>query len=298
MFNSTVLDVAIGLIFTFLAISLAVSAIVEALASAMKWRSNTLLSGIKELLNDPNFDGLALAIYNHALVNPQDTGKATEQKDLKYIPAYMEPKQFADAFIDIAKITQDSPERIKSAIDASISDGQLNGLLKGMVDRCSGDLGKMRDEIADWFDNGMDRVGGVYKRKTQLWSFAVALALAVALNVSSINVGEALWLQPMLARTIASSPELNPTDALEKLKGLDFPIGWSQSELANLSTWKGFDATLSSWRGFEMLAGWLLTAAATLFGAPFWFDMLEQFVRLKGSGPSPAEKRSGDGAAA
>lgn len=37
MLGSTVLDVAIGLIFTFLAISLAVSAIVEAIASAMKW---------------------------------------------------------------------------------------------------------------------------------------------------------------------------------------------------------------------------------------------------------------------
>jgi hypothetical protein len=106
MFNSTVLDVAIGLVFTFLAISLAVSAIVEAVASAMKWRSSTLLSGIKDLLNDPNFSGLALGIYNHALVNPQDDGKAKQEKDLRYAPAYMEPRQFADALIDIAKITQ------------------------------------------------------------------------------------------------------------------------------------------------------------------------------------------------
>jgi hypothetical protein len=50
--------------------------------------------------------------------------------------------------------------------------------------------------------------------------------------------------------------------------------------------------------GLEILAGWFLTAVATLFGAPFWFDMLQQFVRLKGSGPSPAEKQSGAGAAA
>ena len=63
MFNSTVLDVAIGLIFTFLAISLAVSAIVEAMASAMKWRSSTLLLGIKDLLNDQKFSGLALATF-------------------------------------------------------------------------------------------------------------------------------------------------------------------------------------------------------------------------------------------
>jgi hypothetical protein len=36
--------------------------------------------------------------------------------------------------------------------------------------------------------------------------------------------------------------------------------------------------------------GWLVTAFATLFGAPFWFDTLQGFVRLKGAGPSPQEK--------
>lgn len=50
MFNSTILDVAVGLIFTFLAMSLAVSTVVEANASIRKWRSGTLLQWIKDLL--------------------------------------------------------------------------------------------------------------------------------------------------------------------------------------------------------------------------------------------------------
>jgi hypothetical protein len=286
MLGSTVLDVAIGLIFTFLAISLAVSAIVEAIASAMKWRASTLLQGIKDLLNDPNFDGLARSIYNHALVNPQDSGTAKTEKALKNPPAYMDPRLFADALVDVAKITQDSPDKIKLAIDTNIKDEQLNCLLKGFVDQTAGDLGKMRDNIAAWFDNSMDRVGGVYKRKTQLWSFAIALIIAAALNVSAVGVGEALWLQPMLARTIGPTTGLNPTAALALLETLGFPIGWSDAAFRNLQTWNGL----------EMLAGWLITATATLFGAPFWFDMLEQFVRVKGSGPSPAEKRTGAGA--
>ena len=73
---------------------------------------------------------------------------------------------------------------------------------------------------------------------------------------------------------------------LPLIGNLGFPIGWSDTAVKDLG----------SWSGFEMLAGWLITAAATLFGAPFWFDMLEQFVRLKGSGPSPAEKSLGSGA--
>jgi hypothetical protein len=112
------------------------------------------------------------------------------------------------------------------------------------------------------------------------------LIIAAALNVSAVGVGEALWLQPMLARTIGPTTGLNPTAALALLETLGFPIGWSDAAFRNLQTWNGL----------EMLAGWLITATATLFGAPFWFDMLEQFVRVKGSGPSPAEKRTGAGA--
>jgi hypothetical protein len=286
MLSSTVLEIAIGLVFTFLAVSLAVSVIVEAIASALKWRSTTLFQGIKDLLNDPNFTGLARAIYNHALVNPQDAGTAENEKALKYLPASMDPKLFADALVDVAKIAQDSPEKIKIAIDANIKDQQLNCLLKGIVDQTAGDLGKVRNELAAWFDNSMDHIGGVYKRKTQLWSFGIALIIAISLNVSAIGVGDALWLQPMLARTLGPMQNLNPAGTLTLLEGLGLPIGWSDTALKNLG----------SWNGLQMLAGWLITAVATLFGAPFWFDTLEQFVRLKGSGPSPAEKRSGAGA--
>jgi hypothetical protein len=285
MFNSTVLDVATGLIFTFLAISLAVSAIVEAMASAMQWRSSMLLQGIKDLLNDQSFTGLARSIYNHALVNPQSDGAAESEKALQHIPGYVDPKLFADAFVDVTNIAQDSPDKVKTAINA-IENPQLNRLLKGIFDQTAGNVGKMRDELAAWFDNSMDRVGGVYKRKTQIWSFSIALIIAVALNVSSISVGKALWLRPMLAKTLGPKPNMTPADALNLLESLGFPIGWSDAVVKNLG----------SWIGLEMLAGWLITAAATLFGAPFWFDMLEQFVRLKGSGPSPAEKDSGTGA--
>src|SRR5206468_442371 len=55
-----------------------------------------------------------VAIYNHALVNPQDNGNAKTQKDLRHLPTYIQPKQFADALMDIANITQDSPDKIKA----------------------------------------------------------------------------------------------------------------------------------------------------------------------------------------
>jgi hypothetical protein len=38
------------------------------------------------------------------------------------------------------------------------------------------------------------------------------------------------------------------------------------------------------------LIGWLITAGATVLGAPFWFDTLKKLVNIRGTGVNPAEK--------
>ena len=74
MFGSTILDVAIGLIFSFLAISLFTSATVEAINSLLQLRAVNLKSGIMALVNDPGFAGLAKELYAHALISPLGPG--------------------------------------------------------------------------------------------------------------------------------------------------------------------------------------------------------------------------------
>jgi hypothetical protein len=60
-------------------------------------------------------------------------------------------------------------------------------------------------------------------------------------------------------------------------------------------------APLLGWNGFGnderrhglgivlMILGWVVVAGAALFGAPFWFDVLQRFVQLRGTGPTPDE---------
>jgi hypothetical protein len=287
MLNSTILDVAIGLVFTFLAMSLAVSAIVEAVASAAKWRCTMLLQGVKGLLNDTSFKGLALEVYNHALVNPLAPGTASTEKDLKQLPSYIEPGQFAAALMDVLTIGRNLTGDMKQAIATKVTDLQLRNYLTGLVDRTGGDPAKIQSGLAEWFENAMNRLSGTYKRKTQVWTFVIALIMAGLMNVNSIHVGRELWLRPMLARTLSSNPNLKPIDAFTQLETLGVPVGWTSQRLGELR----------SLTGLEVFFGWLITAAATLFGAPFWFDALEKLGRVKGTGPSPAEKRSGTGAA-
>jgi len=167
-------------------------------------------------------------------------------------------------------------------------------------------------ELAAWFDNAMDRLSGAYKRKTQLVSFLVALILSATLNIDSIRVAHELWNHPALAEDLKLPPEVAPPapndgsaapandskaqanpDAqagARMIQILDqhLPIGWQTD------TSPAHDA----WYWFAMLFGWLITAVAALFGAPFWFDTLQSIVRLKGAGPSPAEKVEGRAASA
>jgi hypothetical protein len=265
--------------FIFLVFAFFVSTIVEAIASLMRWRACTLIEGMKELLNDRQFNGLALRLYNHPRINPLGSGFATSESDLKYAPDYIDSKQFGDALISVTNIARETPGELEAAIDTNITNPRLNDLLKDISSRTGGDLDKIRDELADWFDASMDSISGTYKRKTEVWSFVVGLTLAVGLNFSLFAFETSLWRQPMIERMMPTTT-ITAGDALQFVSNMQLPLGWTLERLQRLLRVDGIG----------IAAGWLMTALTTVFGAPLWFDGLQQIARLKGSGPSPAKR--------
>jgi hypothetical protein len=183
VFGSTILDVAAGIIFGFLAISLFTSAAVEAINSLFNVRASSLKTGIMELVYDPKFTGLAKQLYEHALVSPLGQGGADPGKRA---PAYIDKAQFAAALLDITGISAANatsaaqapgPQAIaarKAQVDA-IADPEFKQLIQGMVDRSGGDIERVKCDLAEWFDNGMDRLSGAFKRWTQVLTFVIAL---------------------------------------------------------------------------------------------------------------------------
>jgi hypothetical protein len=323
MFNSSVLDVAIGVIFGFLAISLMTSAIVEAFSSFLQLRAKTLLAGIKDIVNDPNFTGLAKTLYEHAAINPRGTSPSTAagpaSDPLANKPSYIDKTQFATALMDITGLSaasgagnalQPGPAAVaafKAALDqnaAAIANPQIKSMLEGIIQRAKGDATQIQHDLATWFDGAMDRVGGEFKRYTQYLSIGVALTLAIILNVDSVNIVKTLWQQPALVASLkldATNSTPTPpaaTDAAETLMQSNLPIGWPGGTLFTILKnnqptyfWTAEPVT-------PVIIGWLITGLATLFGAPFWFDLLQGAIRLKGTGPSPSEKASGKAASA
>ncbi len=258
MFGSTVLEVVVGLTFCYASVALIVSALQEALASALRLRANCLQSGIKSMLNDPGFTSLARALYSHALVNPHgDSAK----------PAHIAPDHFAIALVDTIQSIPGNVAQLGRDIDA-LHDPQIRRALQGIYQRAGGDLDAFQAALAGWFDSAMERVSAAYKRRAMMISLALSLLMAMLFNIDSIHLFQSLWQHPALAAQIGAAPAALDQRVLDAMWQL--PIGW-----------QAFPPRMDGQFAVNV-AGWLLTASTALFGAPFWFNLMKHTVALRG----------------
>lgn len=270
MFGSTVLEVAIGLAFCYGTLALVVTTLQEALAAAFQLRAGMLQDAVKRMLNDPRFDGMARVLYAHPLVNPRagahDPGA---RLPARLRPSYIEPANFAIALVDAIR----GQGSLEAGI-AAVPDPQLRRTLQTLYLQAGGDLQRFQAALAGWFDSAMERLSGVYKRRQLLISFLVSLLLTILFNIDSIHLFQTLWQHPAMAAHITAAPDGLDADVMAQLWVL--PIGWQAFPPV-------FDAQFAL-----QASGWLVTASTTLFGAPFWFDILQRAINLRSTGAKPA----------
>jgi hypothetical protein len=138
-----------------------------------------------------------------------------------------------------------------------------------MYARAGGDIAKVEDGLERWFDDSMDRVSGAYKRMSQLCTFGVGLIVVIALHIDTFRLVAGLWAHPAWIADMSSPNARDVGRALATLQTL--PVGWSGAPPLGPAT----------------AVGWVVTAVSTLFGAPFWFDLLQRVTNLRGTGPKP-----------
>jgi hypothetical protein len=281
MLDSAVLEVAAGLVFCYASMAIIASSLYEAIASLLKLRARSLLDGVKALLNDPKLNGLASAVYNHALVNPRSAGTTAAGTAPVMKPSYIAPPSFALAVVDAIQKTPGTFAELKGHIDA-VKDDQLRVMLQGMYIRAEGKIENLQAQLAGWFDSAMDRVAGGYKRQTQLITFILAFVVAALFNVDTFHMFKVLWQHPVEMAKLSSAAAAATAAAVESpaevLRGLSaLPVGWSGPPESVSAVLKG-------------IPGWLATASSVLFGAPFWFDLLQRLVNLRGTGHKPETK--------
>lgn len=186
-------------------------------------------------------------------------------------------------------------EEIGAAIDA-LPDSNIKAVLAAIRRDAEDDISRYRQELGLWFDEMMERGAGVYKRWTQALSFAIALTLVAAVNADTIQVAKALWADESLRTSIAESAsefatEYDETGDLTELADVraelnPLPIGWDFTSAEWSEDWYRSPGGI-----LLKIGGLLLSVAAVSLGAPFWFDLLSKFVRLRSTGRRPSDQK-------
>ena len=81
---------------------------------------------------------------------------------------------------------------VKSTID-KLPDSKLKDALQVSALQANQDIDALRQGIATWFDDSMDRLSGAYKRKMKWIGMLIGLLVAIAFNADSFNVATTLW---------------------------------------------------------------------------------------------------------
>ncbi len=228
MFGSVVLDIAIGLFFIYLLLSLICSAVRESIEGRLKSRAIHLERGIRELLRDSESIHLAKKVYEHPLIyslypGDYDASRTVDAfRGLRWItqviwswmpatkptnlPSYIPARNFALAVLDLAgrgetyKHDQQPAQTTIGTLDERLTVSHIRASLRNLdnpyverailtaLDTAGDDVESAIENVQKWYDSAMDRVSGWYKRETQRILFMLGLIITVALNVDTISI--------------------------------------------------------------------------------------------------------------
>ena len=284
MFDHPIIDVALGLMLLYILLSSIVSAVQELVASCCDLRARNLCAGIKNLIDGPCArPAFAEKVYDHPLIK----NLARAEK----LPPHVAPETLSAVLLDV--VAEDklgksyaacTPDEVRALAGKIDSEHPLQRVLETFT-YGAGDLQEnLKQRVAEWFDEGMTRVSGWYKRRVKIMLWPISVAVTVAMNASSFKMAAELWQNEALRIMIAhravevadGGTETIGDDALKQLRS--FPIGWCIKPDGSIELPDGW----LDWG--NTLLGWLVTVVAISLGAPFWFDLLGKVANLRGSG--------------
>jgi hypothetical protein len=206
LLGSTLLEVAIGIIFVYLLLSLLSSALSELIEVVIKRRASDLEKGIRNLLDNP---GLAENFFNHPLI-----------KSLGKNPSYIPARTFSLALWNLATTQAAKAQNVAAGVTqdlgairnliTSLDENQIGSIktsLLTLIDEAGSDIKRARTNIEDWYNDAMDRVSGGYKRRVQIMLVVIGLLAASFLNIDTINIVKALLYNDTLRASVVASAE-------------------------------------------------------------------------------------------
>jgi len=264
MFGLPILELAIGLCFVYLLLALICTTVNETIAGITGRRAATLEKGILALVGgDQSFKN---EIYNHPLVS------SLKDPSGKSKPSYIAPSKFALSVMHIVKSSgkqSGDQDSLRAGLKAAEAKPYAQALSVVLAETAlPGEREKSdQEKIEAWFNDGMDRVSGWYKRKTTLWIYVLAAIVVITLNADTIRMSRILWsnqavrtavVEQAKARTQAEQsseplPMVEYTKPNEPNSGVPIRANGSSAltpaESDTLGKLTGWSGPIQEWRG-------------------------------------------------
>ncbi len=148
--------------------------------------------------------------------------------------------------------------------------------------------------INGWFDQSMDRVSQSYTKYSRAWTACISLLIAAALQLDSVAlvnrlgmddnlrnslVQEATQITPPTAPTQGNPP---PTDSSTLQNNVSANVNQLKMLATDsLITWPASPKEWWNAWGHVNALGILLSGVLLSFGAPFWFNVLGDLLKLR-----------------
>jgi len=296
------LEVAVGLVVSWLILSIATSQLQEFIVERLNWRSKFLENKLMDMFQSRE---IVDQFYEHPLIHSLNTktmfGKEQRPAD---IPNDIFAEAAVDVFLNAGKKGVEVPAGRMSLADMQKSlkesmsyleanDQNLAQTIKYVAPKMDEgitqadeetakletNLAKFRNNTEVWFDTTMSGASASYRKNAHTIALAIGIVIALVFNIDSIQITTRLWRDPTLRQAIvAQAGNIDPKDetsfdnTMEKLNDLSLPIGWTPDVMAQGP---------ADW--VYKVFGFFITGAAAAQGAPFWFDTLAKISGLKKS---------------
>ena len=248
-----ILEVAIGLVFSWLILSVATMEVQNIIGKLFNTRAKFLEQSILDMFRDEK--DIVEEFYNHPAIKAlYRKGAFGRLKKPDYIPNPIFAEAALDIFVNLGVDDENasgdrvSIEKIMNRINVIDQENpDLAYTIRRVLPNFDGTETfakyqqaeakaiEFKTNAENWFDTSMTSASFWYKEKAQTVAFFIGLVLALLINVDTISITEQLWREPTLrqsliaqAQTAEVGEEINSVSALEdKYKELALPVGWT-----------------------------------------------------------------------
>ena len=180
------LEVIVGMIFTFMLLSLLGTTFNELVSSWRGWRGFYLEEALKRLLEYKDNPEVFNKFKNNAMFKQLMQHAAPLR--VSQAPAYLSSTNFSSILANVLKKKGQAVKSADDFLEGLPKESQLWAVLEQFKEEGHTTVDEYKKRMQSWFDDVMWESSGWYKRHLQFVTFFVGLGIAIVLNADSFQI--------------------------------------------------------------------------------------------------------------